>query len=263
MHKRFISIGVIALIMTTSTAAFAQISEAEPSEVAQVAMTQVIKATNVTTATQVTIQPQLVGTTPVAVQSVLSGPVKTSGLSTGPIVKTETPELGSLEWLAQEKARIDKIESDAERKQAELEAEIARLERVAKNTKNLNKAVAAVKKYVGKTWYVLSGSTPEAWDCSGLVMWTYGNLGITLHHSASAQKVSGDIVTEPKIGDIVAFTYKGSKSAYHVGIYIGPDQMVHAGGGKGDRTEIVSISKWAKGNGNTNVTYTRIVETNN
>ena len=256
MHKRFISIGVIALIMTTSNAAFAKMSGTENS-------TTATQATQVLQATQVTTPPAIIGGATVMVEEAYSGPVKISGLASGPVVKSETPEVGSVEWLAQEKADRDKLQSDAERKQAELEAEIARLEKIAKDTKNLNKAIAATKKYVGKTWYALGGSTPDAWDCSGLVAWVYGQLDITLYHRASVQKTSGEIVTEPKIGDIVAFTYAGSKSAFHVGIYIGPDEMLHAGGKRGDKTEIVHIKQWAKGNGDVKVTYTRIVETNN
>jgi len=251
MQKRFISISVIALVMTTSTAAFAQLSDAST------------VGGEDTTIRQVRIESTLIDTPPTRVQGVLSGPVRVSDLTTGPVISTEEAEIGSVEWLAQEKARQDKLESDAERKQAELEAEIARLEKVARDTKNLNKAIAATKKYVGKTWYVLTGSTPDGWDCSGMVMWTYGHLGITLYHSASVQKNSGEIVTEPKIGDIVAFTRKGSSGAFHVGIVIGPDEMLHSGGKRGDRTEIVSISRWAKGNGNVEVTYTRLIETNN
>jgi cell wall-associated NlpC family hydrolase len=91
----------------------------------------------------------------------------------------------------------------------------------------------------------------------------YGKIGYKLEHRASLQKNSGELVEEPKIGDIVAFTYKGYDSAYHVGIYVGPNEMIHAGGKRGDRTEIVSVSQWAKGNGNTVVTYTRVIETNN
>jgi cell wall-associated NlpC family hydrolase len=197
------------------------------------------------------------------VVATLSGPVKTSALLAGPIERVLTPEIGSLEWMAQEKEERDKLESDAERKQAELEEEIARLEKIAEDTANLNQAIAATKKYVGKTWYVLSGSTPDGWDCSGLVLWTYAHLNINLYHSASVQKEAGTFVTKPKIGDIVAFTYKGSSRAFHTAIYTGPDEMLHSGGKRGDRTEITSISRWAKGNGNVEVTYTRIVETNN
>jgi hypothetical protein len=39
--------------------------------------------------------------------------------------------------------------------------------------------------------------------------------------------------------------------------------MIHAGGKPGDRTEIISISGWAKDNNNSDVTYTRLIETNN
>jgi cell wall-associated NlpC family hydrolase len=101
------------------------------------------------------------------------------------------------------------------------------------------------------------------WDCSGLVRWTYGHLGINLRHSANTQRDSGTIVTEPKIGDIVSFNYRGSSSAYHSGIYLGPDEMIHSGGKPGDRTKIISISEWAEDNNNSEIVYTRIIETNN
>ena len=124
----------------------------------------------------------------------------------------------------------------------------------------LTEAVLDTKQYVGKTWYVFSGSTPRGWDCSGLVMWTYSNLGIELEHSATAQMKSGEMVSEPKLGDIVSFSYHGSKKAYHVGIYIGPDTMLHSGGKKGDQTELQSISAFA-GDYST-VQYTRLIKTN-
>jgi cell wall-associated NlpC family hydrolase len=251
MHKRFISISTIVLVMTGSTAAFGQMLESATAASEQPAITQVTKPA------------QVISSPVVIAEDPYSGPVKISQLSTGPIVRTVTPELGSLEWMAGEKAEKDKLKSDAELKQEELEAEIARLEKVASDTTNLNKAIALTKKYVGKTWYALGGSTPDAWDCSGLVLWLYGHLDITLYHSASVQKDSGEFVTEPKIGDIVAFTYQGASRAFHTAIYTGPDEMLHSGGKRGDRTEITSISRWAKGNGSVDVTYTRLIETNN
>lgn len=253
MNKRFITITAAALVLSSSSTAFAQVIGTNVPAIEQQQVAQ-----------QVTKPAPLIGASPVRVEGLLaSGPVKTSRLATGPIIRQETPELGSVEWLAQEKAEKDKLKSDAELRQEELEAEIARLEKVARDTKNLNRALALTKRYVGKTWYVYSGSTPDGWDCSGLVLWTYGHVGVELYHRASVQKNSGELVTEPKIGDIVAFSYKGSTGAFHVGIVTGPDEMIHAGGRKGDRTEVVSISRWAKGNGNVNVTYTRLIETNN
>jgi cell wall-associated NlpC family hydrolase len=165
--------------------------------------------------------------------------------------------------MVQEKAEKDKLMSDAEQKQAELEAEIARLKKIADDTTTLNETLVLVKNQIGITRWVLGGSTTKAWDCSGLVRWTYAHLGVDLRHSATTQRTSGTIVTEPKIGDLVSFNYKGRKSAYHIGIYLGPDQMIHSGGKPGDRTEIRSISDWVKSNGNSEVVYTRIIETNN
>jgi cell wall-associated NlpC family hydrolase len=77
------------------------------------------------------------------------------------------------------------------------------------------------------------------------------------------QRNAGTIVTEPKLGDLVSFNYRGNRGAFHIGIYLGPDQMIHSGGKPGDRTEIVSIAEWAKDNNRSQVVYTRIVETNN
>jgi len=251
-RKRFITVGAItALVITTGTSAAFALAEAVPEPIQEVTTEQLVTMP----------APKVVN--PVQVTNVLSGPVKVSSVIGGPIVRIETPEIGSIDWMAQEKARQDKLESEAERKQAELEAEIVRLEKIAKDTKNLNTAIALTKNYVGKTWYALGGSTPDAWDCSGLVLWTYAHLGVNLYHSASVQKEAGTLVEEPKIGDIVAFTHRNSSGAFHTAIYVGPDEMLHSGGKRGDRTEITSISRWGKGNGDVVITYTRIVETNN
>jgi cell wall-associated NlpC family hydrolase len=176
--------------------------------------------------------------------------------------------------MAQEKAEKDKIKSDAEQKQArleaeaamvqaELETEIARLEKIAADTTTLNETLVLVKKQIGITPWVFQGSSPRSWDCSGLVKWTYAHLGLDLYHSASSQRLSGEFVDEPKIGDLVSFNHRSYGSAYHIGIYVGPDEMIHAGGKPGDRTEIRSISGWAKDNGGSGVKYTRLIETNN
>ncbi|CAB4242130.1 outer membrane lipoprotein [uncultured Caudovirales phage] len=132
--------------------------------------------------------------------------------------------------------------------------------KISMNTNKLNSAISHLKKYVGKTWYVFSGNTPRGWDCSGLTMWTYEQLGIELKHSASVQKNSGIKHKTPKIGDIVAFGWKGWSGAAHVGIYIGNGKMIHAPS-PGHRTMVENIAKFAK-YGYSKVTYTRIVQTN-
>jgi peptidoglycan DL-endopeptidase CwlO len=126
-------------------------------------------------------------------------------------------------------------------------------------TTNLRKVVLRLKKTAGKTMYVFSGSTPRGWDCSGLVMWTYEQLGIQLEHRASVQANSGTKVKTPKVGDIVAFYYPGHTRAYHVGIYLGDGMMIDAPKpGKSTTIEPVNNHRLA---GST-IRYVRIVETN-
>ena len=261
--KRFIAIGAIALVMTGSTAAYGALTEAG-----------VFTPSNEEVVEQVT-KPATIIDSPVQKEDVaVFGPIQIQTIQAGPIFSSDAPLVGSIDWMAQEKAEKEKLKSDAERKQAELEAEaarvqaeleaeIARLEEIAENTKTLNETLVLVKNQIGKTPWVFSGSSPRAWDCSGMVRWTYAHLGIDLEHRASIQRNSGEFVTEPKIGDLVSFNHANYGSAYHIGIYIGPDEMLHAGGKPGDRTEIRSIKGWAKDNGGSGIKYTRIVDTNN
>jgi cell wall-associated NlpC family hydrolase len=249
MNKKFAAIGTIALLTTSSGAAFAQ-------------MTDIPSSTNEQVITQVT-KPTPIINSQVTKEVTISGPVKSTSLEAGPVLTSDPPLVGSVDWMAQEKAAKEKIKTDAQKVQDELEAEIARLESIASDTKKLNETLILVKKQIGKTPWVFSGSTPLAWDCSGMVRWTYAHLGVDLEHSATKQRLSGEFVKKPKIGDLVSFNYQSYGSAYHIGIYVGPDEMIHAGGKPGDRTEIRSIKNWQKANGNSDVTYTRIIETNN
>jgi len=140
-------------------------------------------------------------------------------------------------------------------------AKKAMLRKLETNASKISTTVLALKKTVGHTFYAFSGASPSGWDCSGLVMWAYQQMGVELEHRASMQQLAGPMTTKPKVGDIVAFTYKGKGSrygAYHVGIYLGEDKMINAPR-PGASTAIESISKFA-GSYST-VTYTRILET--
>jgi cell wall-associated NlpC family hydrolase len=73
--------------------------------------------------------------------------------------------------------------------------------------------------------YVWGGGSPGGFDCSGLVMWAYAQVGVSLPHSSYAQYGYGVPVSRDQLqpGDLVFFDGLG-----HVGIYIGGGQFVHA-----------------------------------
>lgn len=82
---------------------------------------------------------------------------------------------------------------------------------------------------VGKP-YVFACSGPDAFDCSGLVMRAYSNIGIYLPHSAESQSGYGYAVSMDNLqpGDMLFYTTDGSGTVSHVGIYVGDGMMVHA-----------------------------------
>ena len=102
-------------------------------------------------------------------------------------------------------------------------------------------AVAIAKRYLGIP-YVWGGSTPTGgFDCSGLVMYVYRQLGITLDHYAAWQFLEGRRVSPADLqpGDLVFFEPK-SDGPGHVGIYVGDGKMINAPH-TGDVVRIVSI----------------------
>jgi peptidoglycan DL-endopeptidase CwlO len=74
--------------------------------------------------------------------------------------------------------------------------------------------------------YVWGGAGPSVFDCSGLVMWAYAQIGISLTHFTGAQWNEGRHVSRSQLepGDLVFFYADIS----HVGMYIGNGLMVDA-----------------------------------
>ena len=74
--------------------------------------------------------------------------------------------------------------------------------------------------------YSWGAAGPNAFDCSGLVMWSFQQAGISLPHSSQALAQGGQPVSRDQMqpGDLVTYY----SDASHVAIYIGDGMMVHA-----------------------------------
>lgn len=100
--------------------------------------------------------------------------------------------------------------------------------RAIEKQKHLVEMTKNLVRFADKTPYVYSGSSTFGWDCSGMVVWAYKKLGVTLPHSANKQAHLGKRVSKPQVGDIVVFAYPGSTDFYHSAIYIGNNKIINA-----------------------------------
>ncbi len=87
-----------------------------------------------------------------------------------------------------------------------------------------SQAVSIAMSYIG-TPYLWGGATPGGFACSGLVMYAYAQLGVSLPHSSYAMWNYGVSVPEGQLepGDLVFFDGLG-----HVGLYVGGGDYVDA-----------------------------------
>jgi cell wall-associated NlpC family hydrolase len=99
--------------------------------------------------------------------------------------------------------------------------------------------VSIAEQYLGVP-YRWGGASPSGFDCSGLVMYVYSQVGVSLPHSSYAQYGAGSPVSRDQLqpGDLVFFDGLG-----HVGIYVGGNSFIHAPH-TGDVVKISSISGW-------------------
>jgi len=96
--------------------------------------------------------------------------------------------------------------------------------------------------------YRFGGEGPYAFDCSGLVHYTYSKAGINIPRSSAAQlnyavHISADNLSP---GDLVFFSISRNKVS-HVGIYLNNDRFIHSPS-PGKHVQIVSMNNpyWQK-----------------
>lgn len=87
---------------------------------------------------------------------------------------------------------------------------------------------AAALAQVGRP-YRYGGNGPDAFDCSGLVVFTHAALGIRVPRTTGDQFTAARPVTDAQLsaGDLLFFRFDATKVS-HVAVYVGDGRFVHA-----------------------------------
>ncbi|MER5463640.1 C40 family peptidase [Streptomyces sp. NPDC002668] len=138
---------------------------------------------------------------------------------------------------AKEKAEAKKRADAETQSRASRSSERTTLSASANTSSNATGSAATVvaflKAQLGDA-YVMGGTGPNSWDCSGLVQAAFKTVGVDLPRVSEDQSVAGTQVgtSNLQVGDILY--WGGAGSAYHVGVYIGDGKYLDAANpGKG------------------------------
>jgi cell wall-associated NlpC family hydrolase len=91
----------------------------------------------------------------------------------------------------------------------------------------LERVALTAQRMVGVPYHY-GGNNPRGFDCSGLVFYAYGEVGVPVPRTSREQLHASHPlnVEEALPGDLVFF--RMSKRAWHVGIFLGGDSFIHA-----------------------------------
>lgn len=135
-------------------------------------------------------------------------------------------EAASETTAKKETAAETKKETEAPKKSASSAAAAAPTEAVADATRSA--VVAYAKQFVGNPYVFGGNSLTNGTDCSGFTRGVYAHFGISLPRTSRAQAGAGRSVSVSDLqpGDLIFYANGGS--IYHVAMYIGGGQIIHA-----------------------------------
>ena len=88
--------------------------------------------------------------------------------------------------------------------------------------------IATARHYLGVR-YLMGGTTPRAFDCSGFIRYVFARHGIALPRTAHEQAAIGEA---PAVGDSLLpgdlLFFYGGQGAQHIAMYVGGDTIIHA-----------------------------------
>lgn len=115
-----------------------------------------------------------------------------------------------------------KAQQDALLQQIVLEQKTPTNEEVSGSSQGI---ILAAKQYLGVP-YVWGGTTPNGFDCSGLMQWVFGQNGVAIPRVSQAQQASAKevLINEVQPGDLVFW----GRPAHHVALYVGDGYFIHA-----------------------------------
>lgn len=92
---------------------------------------------------------------------------------------------------------------------------------------NAEQAAAVALQQIGVP-YRYGGSTPQGFDCSGLIYYSYARAGKNVPRTTGSlwSETQPIAKNQMQVGDVLFFRIEGKMS--HVGMYIGDNQFVHA-----------------------------------
>lgn len=163
-------------------------------------------------------------------------------------LKTELKKLVEAERIRQEKLAAARAAALAAAQKAAASANQGRVLPFdpAKVGAPHRDVVAVAKRYL-RVPYVWGGTTPAGFDCSGLMQYSYAQVGISLPRTSRTQFRAGAYIPPNRLdllepGDMVFFGVGGDPDQiHHVGMYVGDGDFIHAPA-TGDVVRITSLN---------------------